>query len=568
MAEHSYDTWPLKEDVDIRVLKIEPVADFNEPIVCDLEVVSLRSQYRYVVLSYCWGPLIFDCNLICRGKLFAITQGLDVALRRVRSQNELPIWVDQVCVDQLNLEERNAQVQLMGEIYSKAEAVFIYLGEASPAVEKSLLVALQTTQFNSSASFAHATEVFPYIYSREYLNRVWIKQEVAACKTRIGICGSTSFPWDHLYRQLDSFERAILARKSSSNAHIYNQSAAIWMRGACRELLNLRTICLKHESKTLRLFDLVSMCRQSNASDDRDKIFALIGLATDAEQFPKPNYTLTATRVFYDFAKVFVAQGHGLEVVMQAGIRRKRHLMPSWVPDWSIRMNYKNPVRLDTELSVFSAGLHMSPQVDLDDSEKAVFVKCKIFDSIADANPRWNLKINWSKAALAWIHSSVEMIERRLSTFAEAELSKLVIMDGPTDVWQLSGNELELFREMIKEFEKGWSTREELIAVWGRKTKAGNQSFMFHSAAHPFSPNLTGQPPPRCFISRSGNLGTAPRDVQVGDLIIVLAGAPVPSFIRKHGDGYLFLGNGYVRGIMYGEISERSDIVEEMIRIV
>jgi hypothetical protein len=91
---------------------------------------------------------------------------------------------------------------------------------------------------------------------------------------------------------------------------------------------------------------------------------------------------------------------------------------------------------------------------------------------------------------------------------------------------------------------------------------------MFHSAAHPFSSNLTGQPPPRCFISRSGNLGPGPRDVQVGDLIIVIAGAPVPSFIRKHGNEYLFLGNGYVRGIMYGEISERSDIVEEMVRIV
>jgi hypothetical protein len=163
-------------------------------------------------------------------------------------------------------------------------------------VEESFLIALQTTQFNSSASFAHATEVFPYIYSREYLDSVWIKQEVAACKTRIGICGSTSFPWDHLYQQLDSFERATLARKSSSNTHIYNQSTAIWMRGACRELLNLRTISLKRESKeTLRLFDLVSMCRQSNASDDRDKNFALIRLAIDAEQFPKPNYTLTTT---------------------------------------------------------------------------------------------------------------------------------------------------------------------------------------------------------------------------------------------------------------------------------
>lgn len=145
--------------------------------------------------------------------------------------------------------------------------------------------------------------------------------------------------------------------------------------------------------ETLRLFDLVDICRSSASSDHRDKIFACIGLATDADQFPKPNYSSNIAKVYYDFAKVFVAQGYGLEVVMRAGVRQLDHLMASWVPDLAIRYNYKWPGHYDTGISIFSAGLGMAPQVALDDSEEALLVKCKVFSSIIDMNSKWNLRL-------------------------------------------------------------------------------------------------------------------------------------------------------------------------------
>ena len=40
------------------------------------------------------------------------------------------IWIDAICIDQTNQRERNLQVNLMGEIYHRARAVVVWLGDA------------------------------------------------------------------------------------------------------------------------------------------------------------------------------------------------------------------------------------------------------------------------------------------------------------------------------------------------------------------------------------------------------------------------------------------------------
>lgn len=168
------------------------------------------------------------------------------------------------------------------------------------------------------------------------------------------------------------------------------------------------------------------------------------------------------------------------------------------------------------------------------------------------------------------------MIERILSLLLEdakktaaEELSKLVVMDGATDRWALSVNEPEIFQAMIKEFKKGWNSIEELQHAVNFDNKEEFSLFRYiATAAQPFSSKFTGELPPRRFISKTGHLGITPMNVKAGDSIVVLAGAPKPSFIRRQGEGYLFMGNGYMRGITYGEISESSNFTEETIRII
>jgi hypothetical protein len=121
---------------EIRLLRVHPATDIDDPIICDLWIVSLSSKHEYAALSYTWGQPLFDHQITCDGKKLMITGSLHWALRRFRATGWQMLWADQICIDQSNLDERSQQVLLMKAIYEKALTVFVYLGEGSPDSQK------------------------------------------------------------------------------------------------------------------------------------------------------------------------------------------------------------------------------------------------------------------------------------------------------------------------------------------------------------------------------------------------------------------------------------------------
>lgn len=48
------------------------------------------------------------------------------------------LWIDSVCIDQTNIEEKSGQVALMGEIYKNADKVIVWLGEWDDKMRKAV----------------------------------------------------------------------------------------------------------------------------------------------------------------------------------------------------------------------------------------------------------------------------------------------------------------------------------------------------------------------------------------------------------------------------------------------
>ena len=97
---------------------------------------------EFVALSYCWGSNETPATISCDGKELEVTPNCDAALRRMRMKGRracvTPIWVDAICIDQSNVEERNQQVTMMGDIYSTAREVRVWLGEGTPMSDHAL----------------------------------------------------------------------------------------------------------------------------------------------------------------------------------------------------------------------------------------------------------------------------------------------------------------------------------------------------------------------------------------------------------------------------------------------
>ncbi|PVH80370.1 hypothetical protein DL98DRAFT_588477 [Cadophora sp. DSE1049] len=73
------------------------------------------------------------------------------------------------------------------------------------------------------------------------------------------------------------------------------------------------------------------------ASDGRDKLFALLGMADDAEESNfQPDYEATTPEVYVKFAAGLLTRDHSSNMILHcAGIGFDRNIesLPSWVPD-------------------------------------------------------------------------------------------------------------------------------------------------------------------------------------------------------------------------------------------
>lgn len=121
------------EAYEIRMLRLpldEPEHG-NRPISCELETISLINPGLYTALSYCWGDPKITAPIIVNGAQIQVTVNLRNALLQLKARGTTSVWIDALCINQTDVQERSLQVRNMQQIYSKAAEVLCYIGEAS-----------------------------------------------------------------------------------------------------------------------------------------------------------------------------------------------------------------------------------------------------------------------------------------------------------------------------------------------------------------------------------------------------------------------------------------------------
>ncbi|KAI0858243.1 heterokaryon incompatibility protein-domain-containing protein [Xylaria cubensis] len=150
---------PLKtNNHEIRILVVEPGL-YDEPIYCRFDYTTLKahgsnvSPTSFDALSYCWGNssensyVLLDPNFRTgtskswEGRQFAVGRNVETGLRRLRQEDKaIRIWIDAICINQTDFEERAQQVRIMSLIYSCASTVHIWLGEGNLVIDTALCV--------------------------------------------------------------------------------------------------------------------------------------------------------------------------------------------------------------------------------------------------------------------------------------------------------------------------------------------------------------------------------------------------------------------------------------------
>jgi len=123
----------------IRVLDIIAASTDTADIVGNLRVVDLTTSPSFTALSYVWSSPEPDQTIACNGVDIGVSANGYSALRHLRtSLGSFTIWIDGICIDQANTKEKEHQILLMGDIYSQAANVYVWLGEGNEKSDRAM----------------------------------------------------------------------------------------------------------------------------------------------------------------------------------------------------------------------------------------------------------------------------------------------------------------------------------------------------------------------------------------------------------------------------------------------
>lgn len=338
---------PLEHSQGIRLLLIDPE---SPSLRCTLRAYSPSEIPSYLCLSYVWadlGPMLNrgrdfreaelevphfsyadSAQIVLNGHRYSIGANLHAALLGLRQHlNGKPIWVDAICINQNDKDEKTAQAARMGEIYGAAKKVLIWLGRRHiqrdaafrilrtwpdfPANPENADIDFHKKRYNTARAFFDATstgsELISWmnllmIVTESWWSRVWTVQEFVLAKEYAFFYDGTELPTGDLKKAMDWTYFVA--------SHCSPELIPRWVT------FQPSIFDLKSQGARLHFLDTVLLGATRMAGDPRDKVWAFLGITESSSigEVPvEPNYKNRNMGDFYlDIAQRLLQGNAGL----------------------------------------------------------------------------------------------------------------------------------------------------------------------------------------------------------------------------------------------------------------
>ncbi|KAL4732800.1 heterokaryon incompatibility protein-domain-containing protein [Aspergillus similis] len=272
----------------IRLLELLPSAAYGS-VRCRLHVVDQTCCPSYVALSYTWGSPQSRLPIDLDDMEFYVQENLWNFLSTMNDcQRWRLFWIDAICIDQSSISERNHQVNMMRDIYAGANLTVVWLGQATNSSDLAIRYIANPglpTQETKSA----LEKALQSLLEQPYWSRIWIVQELMLAKDVIFYCGRNSFSWHHL---------ASLRQKIKTHAVHHDSFGISKCTGSVMIAQKTLWDSLPQDDPHLPLSDLLITYGKHKSSDIRDRVYALLGLAS--ENSVRVNYNLSVEDIYIE----------------------------------------------------------------------------------------------------------------------------------------------------------------------------------------------------------------------------------------------------------------------------
>jgi hypothetical protein len=340
---------------EIRLLNI--IWTTSDEFELSTECHELTKDLEFDAISYVWGFAPAFVNVKCNDSTLAVTPTAFEMLGYLylfKPNPKRPIWVDAICINQSDADEKAVQVPLMHRIFSHACSVLTWAGRST--VETDIFVSdLSHSQENWDCEPGaqellrrwptSATDLGPFwtglaqLMSADWFVRLWTFQEAVLAKEGTMLCG-------RFHQDLFKLLRLAVITYNAS-WHAFGSAGSLNFRW---EIQWDRILRQRHRGP-ISLYSLPStlnLLRGRDVEEEVDRIWALYGLFDDHLQsllVPMIDYSETARsrpwRTLIECMKIVIKTTESFDKLLEVDISRvtKRAHFPSWCPDFSKRDN-------------------------------------------------------------------------------------------------------------------------------------------------------------------------------------------------------------------------------------
>lgn len=589
---------------EIRVVTLLPGKP-RDAIRCTLSTVSLDSAPEFTALSYAWGDPDKTKPITVDNEPFDVTVNLELGLRAIRKRwRRRVLWVDAICINQKDVQEKNVQVPQMGRLFSTAPAVLAWLGPSSPNIKLfvSWMWAHATRRYNAASAFwltLDARSAFSKSAKRErdwtliqarlgyfdflalsYWGRVWTFQEYILPRIApMCLCGNIQpFEISTVLGELDVHNFIELTKQAMRRLEAEYRKMngkERWMftefnhRLATKALppINSRVWALPHlrDSYMPILSTLLYFTVDRRCFDERDKVFALYGMVPAVQDVYPPDYTKPVAEVMLQAVAYIVNVDNDSRGLWPwFGLRDERlsdisHLYPSWMPDF-----YSSNLSRHTNIHVDRNGRVAMALTRSEDRSKRVSVEHKTLRL-------WARCLGTCKVALQFADTESDILE---------QIHGLLQMDVLEDDL---GKTIRKPETLISRIARACTSHhswlsdhstKEILEVFSLFSISGPDALQNSSHEHCWNgirvaaESLTGK---ALLVTKDGCFGISVGGAKNGDIVVIPPEVEVPIVLTPESsasaDGaeyYKMVGTAIIDGVMSQEELFDEELVEEI----
>jgi hypothetical protein len=523
---------------EVRLLELHP-GDHDQEIRCTLHHHRLDVSTSYEALSYTWGYQQDKVPISIGNNPFEVTVDLAAALRRFRDrQTSRLLWIDQICINQTDFAERNAQVSLMRRIYESAARVIVWLGEEDESSNMAMAFiqqheatvdgCLQDNQsdhlhriFNEPSYKTGLEAIVQTTIIKPYFDRYWIIQEIVLARDAIVYCGSRSASW----RAVMQFMKGILGYNPGLVDTARNDLSPIGYMS--QRLSDLQERRQKEPTLLFEPWQLVHWFRYCKATVPSDRIYSWLGICGQWRQAGfKIDYNRHDHDTFKLFTRAMIEHNQDLSWLSHAGSPRRFATLPSWVPDLELPIGVKaDPLVL--EKGAYSADRGSAVSLQLSPDSSSLFCSGVRIDRISFVTRTVDEVIGICFCGrLDPSSTPAELIRAAASRYGDALRFELECLFTAKRMTPKDQNTVSVVS---------------LLSMVHRAGSVSSRHMPNINAMRLLGESTIGMR--AAFVSETGHVGLVPQFAQVGDVVCVLFGSEVPVVLRKDGDHYRFVGD-------------------------